>query len=143
MIDWSGVGSAVLRAEGRWWIDAVEQARQPDQTVGGWVKAMTQRSEEVMEAMLAEWRAAGVKQPLALYGVMTEASTILWTVALLRKPGATLQLMGLMAALGAGYGLFNAPGVSAPGRTSPAESRSDDPYGSARLGDRPGWGSRS
>lgn len=107
MTDWKAVALAVARLEGRVWTDFAELALDRRWTWDALPAEIARRGEAAQQAMVNEWRAAGVATPLMLFGAMSAASTALWTLALMKAPGRTLRMTGALCLLGALYGASN------------------------------------
>lgn len=108
MVDWKGVGTALMRAEGQWFTDIAELAldRKLDWDHGSALVA--ERAEAVQHTMLEEWRAAGVTYPLTLYGAIAESAGALFLLGMVMAPGRTLRLVGTMSVVGGLYGASQA-----------------------------------
>ncbi len=108
MVNWNAVVMAMMRAEGQWWTSFTEAMLRRDLTWSEMPPLLSAEAEQLIAAMLDEWRTAGVEQPIALYATVESVSAAVYVVALMRAPGPTLKVTAIGSVLGLAYGLRNA-----------------------------------
>ena len=86
MVNWKAVGSATLDTTRLWYLDFADAVLDRSKSWPDVWNFMWDRTEDLEQEMLHEWRKAGVRHPVVALGVLSEVGGTLYYTSLFRWP---------------------------------------------------------